>query len=283
MKDEIDNNMLMLLLLLLVYMLSLKYTQEHFTADCSMEWAIESNMPNTDLNKVYYGHTGMVEFIRRLLELDLVDFNPVITAASDDTALVKATFKPKNKASGKASGEYVEYHQWTAKDGKISNVKVVPTTPSAMNSIFMSAAEAEAVVMGLHQDWGAGLFGDGTTPEQKALYEKYFTEDCVVDASAGEILKNTDGWKLYPPGPDGFFAYMTFLNTVDFNEFTIHGMSMINDSMTMAYSSSVTSKATGKTTPKVNDISRWFFTNGKISKFVLYPGNLKAIDDVFAP
>ena len=263
--------------------LSMKYTKEHFTADCTMEWAIESDMPNTDINKVYHGHTGMVEFTRRLLELDLVDFKPVITPASPDTALVKATFKPKNKASGKASGEYVEYHQWTAKDGKISNVKVVPTTPSAMNSIFMSAAEAEAIVMGIHETWGAGLFGDGTTPEQKALYEKYMTDDCVVDASSGEgVLKNTNGWKLYSPGPEGFFGWLKFLNTLEFHDFTIHGMSMINDSMIATVSYSMTSKATGKTSPKITDVNKWFFTGGKISKIVFYSGNFKAFDDVFA-
>ena len=47
------------------------------------------------------------------LELDLIDFKPVIAPASLNTALVKATFKPKNKASSNASGE------WTAKDRKI--------------------------------------------------------------------------------------------------------------------------------------------------------------------
>ena len=45
---------------------SLKYTEEHFAPDCSMEWAVESDMPNTDLNKTYHGHAGMIEFTRRL-------------------------------------------------------------------------------------------------------------------------------------------------------------------------------------------------------------------------
>ena len=76
-----------------------------------MEWAVESDMPNTDPNKTYHGHAGMIEFTRRLLEVDFVDFTPVITSASPEVALVKVTFKPKNHASGRAADHYLEYHQ----------------------------------------------------------------------------------------------------------------------------------------------------------------------------
>ena len=135
--------------------------------------------------------------------------------------------------------------------------------------------------MGAFETWGAGLFGDGTTPEQKALYAKYMTDDCVIDAS-GPTMTNTDGWKLYPAGPDGYFAWMKFLLTMDFHSFTIEGMSMINDAMTVIASFTATVKATGKTSPRITDVHRWYFKDGKISKIKFYPGNPSALDACFA-
>ena len=100
---------------------------------------------------------------------------------------------------------------------------------------------------------------------KKALYEKYMSDDCVVDASSGEdILKNTSGRKLYPLGPEVLVDWLKFLNTLDFHDITIHDISMINSSMIATVFYIMTFKATGE----------------KISEIVFYSGNFEAFDDV---
>lgn len=159
-----------------------------------MNWAAEVPMANTDLNKIYHGHSGMLEFTRRLTEFDFKDFTPVITPLSDDRALVKATFFPKNHASGRAAaGAITELHEWTSKDGKIFSVKVAPTAAGEMNSLFMSKEEATGIVGNMMAAWGGGKFSTAN-PDSKKTFDEFFTKDVCMDATA--VMQNTDGTRF---------------------------------------------------------------------------------------
>ena len=115
---------------------------------------------------------------------------------SDDKCLVKASWKPASKVSGKTSDTtYVEYHEWTVKDGKITSCKIAPTCASEFDAIHLSPEEATGIIGSVFAAWGAGKFSDSSSKETKELFASMMTPDIVVEADAP--MKNTDGYKTY--------------------------------------------------------------------------------------
>ena len=124
-----------------------------------------------------------------LRTVDFKDFAPTITPLSDEKALVKATFQPKNHASGRAApGPIAELHEWTCKDGKVCAVKVAPTAAGVMDSLFMSKEEATGKVGALFASWGQGLFSP-SNPDSKKVFAELFTKDLCMDCTA--VMVNT--------------------------------------------------------------------------------------------
>lgn len=256
----------------------MKNIASHFHEDCVMDWASETVMQNTDMNKKYLGHYGMAEFTRRLSEIDFINFTPVITSTGDDKALVKVTFTPKNHASGKkADGTIAELHEWTVADGKVKSVKVAPVQPSIMDGIFFTAEEAIGLVMKVFELWGTGVFLDATKGPE--AFKQYFTDDVVFDCAAR--MENTEGYRKYE-GEADFFAWITFLSGIEFPDFTVRGCSMLNDAVITSVSYTPTVKSTNKTGPLITDVFTWKFRDGKISSTKHYWGNPAALDACFA-
>lgn len=56
-----------------------------------MSFSSGTAFKNSDMFKTYSGHTGMLEFTRRLLEIEFVDFTPKIVSSSKDAVLIAAT------------------------------------------------------------------------------------------------------------------------------------------------------------------------------------------------
>jgi ketosteroid isomerase-like protein len=260
---------------------ALKTCQEHFAPDCTLDSASDMEFKKTDLNKVYTGPAGVVEFCRRLADYDYANFTPEIVPLSDDKCLVKASFKPTSKVSGKTSDTtYVEYHEWTVKDGKITSCKIAPTCASEFDAIHLSPEEATGIVGSVLAAWGAGKFSDSSSKEAKDLFASLMTPDIVWEADGP--MKNTDGYKTYT-GEKGIFEWVKFLEGMEFPDHTIVGMTVLAGDVIVSVSYTPTVKATGKTAPtKLYDLQKWSILGGKINKVKLFFGNPAVLDELFA-
>ena len=199
---------------------------------------------------------------------------------SDDKCLVKASFKPTSKVSGKTSDTtYVEYHEWTVKDGKIATFSVGNPNTTLFDAIHLSPEEATGIVGNVNAAWGAGKFSDSSSKETKDLFASLMTPDIVVEADAP--MKNTDAYKTYTG--EGFFEWIKFLEGMEFPDFTVVGMTVLAGDVIVEAAMTPTVKATGKTAPtKLYDLLKWSIVGGKVDKIKIFWGNPAALDELFA-
>ena len=87
--------------------------EKYLTPDTVHYFAVDVDIPNTDINKKYVGYDGCVEYCRRIVEIDWSGDNNKyeVAALSADTALVKEFFcSATNVATGR-SAELTAYQE----------------------------------------------------------------------------------------------------------------------------------------------------------------------------
>ena len=78
-----------------------KYAQEYFAENVIFDVASSTDIPNTDMNKVYMGHDGVLEYCIRLAEFEWSNMKLSTVAADASSVLVKWFATAKNKATGR--------------------------------------------------------------------------------------------------------------------------------------------------------------------------------------
>ena len=172
-----------------------KNTKAFFTDDCSMSFSSGTVFKNSDMFTTYSGHAGMLEFTRRLLEIEFADFAPQIVSSTKDSVLIAATYTPTNKASGRTAAKALtDYMEWTVSKGRVSKVVITIPDAATMDALFLSPDEAKAVVGGCMGAWGAGKWSDPSSKVAKESFAALCTPDIVIDATAP--MANTDMYKV---------------------------------------------------------------------------------------
>lgn len=183
-------------------------TEAFFSPDCYMSFSTNCGFKNSDMFKDYYGHAGMMEFTRRLLEMEFKDFTPTISAGEKGQVLVRATYTPTNKASGRTTdAPLTDLQEWTVVKGKVTKVVITHTEPKKMDATFFTNEEACGVVTKAIMAWGEGKFSD-SNKASKESFKEFFTPDAVTVADAD--MKNTTGYKTYE-GDTGFFEWIRYV------------------------------------------------------------------------
>ena len=109
-------------------------TAKFATADCVLD--ADAVMKNTTGYKTYNGHAGWTEWIDFLTQIDFAEFTPTVVGSKDDKVYVTATYTPKHKTTGKSAPKQYDMHEWTVKDGKISQIKFYWGKCDQLDSIF---------------------------------------------------------------------------------------------------------------------------------------------------
>merc|ERR1712187_926390 len=254
-------------------------------ADCTVYCVIDASaaMGNTDSYRLYNGLAGFGEWIDFLTAFDFPDFQVLILSPGADPSkvLVKVSYTPTVKATGKIGPLMSDLQEWTVTGDKVSAVKFYWGNPGAVDALFVDGPTFEsnkATVMRAFEDWGAGrMCGEG----RDAVLAADCTVDCVIDASAA--MKNTDGYRLYN-GLAGFGEWIDFLTAYDFPDFQVLSLSPGADpsKLLVKGADTPTMKATGKTGPLMSDLQEWTVTGDKTSAVKFYWGNPAAIDALFA-